>query len=536
MSQPKSQPRTQLLRQIHPKARTFSLICLGCSKNLVDAERIAGLLTEAGWRIVREPRGAACVIVHTCGFLQSSRDESWEHIERALQWKRAGEVSFVVVTGCFAQRDDGRLGTLGAANGGITGKLATDSGSNEVGDDAAGNHSATAEIDAVVGVTAREQIVAVLEALERRRRTYHGDGTGLNAPAEKTNSSNLPAPDEKTSGTPDSPQVWFAKYPCPISDDRRYRLTPQHIAYLKIAEGCDRRCSYCAIPIIRGPHVSKPIYQAVAEARELVASGAREIILLAQDLTFYGLDWLDATGRRTGPQLATLLRELVAIPNLKWIRLMYLYPMHVTDELIDVIASEPKVLPYLDIPLQHASDAILRSMNRVVDRARMEELLTKLRERIPGLVLRTTMMVGFPGETDAVFEELCEFVQRWRFERLGGFVFSPEPGTRAFELPESDQIPTEVAEQRFRRLMKIQSGIAFAWNDSQIGRVVDVILDTPIRSEKNTWIGRTAGDAPDVDGVVYVTGGDTQDLAQGQIVPCEIVASQGFDLVAVPTE
>ncbi|MDO4558880.1 MAG: 30S ribosomal protein S12 methylthiotransferase RimO, partial [Planctomycetia bacterium] len=495
--------------------RTFSLICLGCPKNLVDAERMAGLLTEAGWKIVREPRGAACVIVNTCGFLEDSRNEAIEHVRQILKYKRNGEVTWIVVTGCLAQRDATKFQLPENVFSGFSGLYEHD--------DTEGLLTGTEDgVDAIVGVTAREQIVTVLETLEEKRRAQIRE---METGGDR----------ETDSFTRERKRVFLGDYPCPINDDRRYRLTPQHVAYLKIAEGCARRCAYCAIPQIRGPHVSKPVGQAVVEARELVASGAREIVLIAQDLTFYGLDWTDESGRTQGPQLATLLRELVKIPDLAWLRLMYLYPMYVTDELIEVIASEPKVLPYLDIPLQHASDAILCRMNRVVNRTRTEDLLAKLRERIPELVLRTTMMVGFPGETDDAFDELCEFVRRWRFERLGAFVFSPEPGTPAYELPVDERVPERVAMERKQKLMKLQSEIAFEWNRRQIGRTVDVILDAPIRGERNTWIGRTAMDAPEVDGVVYVTGDGTP-LEQGTITPCEIVSAQGYDLVAVPAD
>ena len=277
---------------------------------------MAGLLTEAGWKIVREPRGAACVIVHTCGFLNASRDEALEHIQQALQWKRNSEVNWVVVTGCLAQRDGEELLELGGETTGGSEVTKVDELLSGVLDG----------IDAIVGVTAREQIVTVLETLEAQRRTKLSKLESVNG---------LELEDLTLRRT------YMGDYPCPISDDRRYRMTPQHVAYLKIAEGCARRCTYCTIPQIRGPHVSKPIYQAVSEARELVASGTRELVLIAQDLTFYGLDWVDESKQLMGPQLAKLLRELVKIPDLRWIRLMYLYPMYVTDELIAMMATEP---------------------------------------------------------------------------------------------------------------------------------------------------------------------------------------------------
>ncbi len=502
---PEPSPKTQLMRRLQPKRKTFAMICLGCPKNLVDAERIAGLLTAAGWKIVREPRGAQCVIVNTCGFLQASRDEAKLHIEQMLKHKRNGELLYVVVTGCYAERDKSLL------------------------------YEIFPGVDAVVGVTGREQIVSVVESLTSAHLASDGYEPSL-LPKFETEAGNNKAFHSDESHFLHSGRFHGTEYPCPLCDDKRYRLTPRHVAYLKIADGCDRRCAYCAIPSIRGPHASKPISQVVAEAKELVANGTRELVLIAQDLTYYGFDWSEADGTRRA-RLADLLAELETIPELKWIRLMYLYPMHVTDELIERIATSQKIVPYIDIPLQHADDTVLRKMNRVVNREKTEVLLTKLREKIPHLVLRTTMMVGFPGETEAAFETLCDFIKRWKFEHLGAFVFSPEANTPAMSIPQDEWIAESVAKQRLERLMEIQREIAYAWNELQVGKQLDVILDAAIRGEKNTWIGRTATDAPEVDGVVYVTGASSgSKLHTGQMVRCEIVAAQGYDLVAVPVE
>jgi ribosomal protein S12 methylthiotransferase len=296
----------------------------------------------------------------------------------------------------------------------------------------------------------------------------------------------------------------------------------RHLAFLKIAEGCNRLCSFCSIPLMRGPYASKTIEQVVAEARELAADGVKELVLVAQDTTFYGLD---LEGK---PLLAALLRRLEEIDGLAWIRLMYLYPMHITDELIDLIAGSSKVLPYLDIPLQHINDAVLERMRRRVNRADTEALIDRLREKIRGLVLRTTMLTGFPGETEEQFEELVDFVRRRRFERVGVFAYCGEPGTSSMEL--DGHLSEEVKRRRRDQLMVVQQEIAFAWNASQVGRRLDVMIDRGISGESNAYVGRSYADAPEVDGEVYITG---KNLRPGQIVPCEIVAAQGYDLIAV---
>jgi len=318
-------------------------------------------------------------------------------------------------------------------------------------------------------------------------------------------------------------QVLFRPAPSrPLPDTGRLRITLPHLAYLKIAEGCNRLCSFCSIPQMRGPYASKPIDEVVAEAEELADDGVRELVLVAQDTTFYGLD-IDGQ-----PRLAEALRRLQEVDGLAWIRLMYLYPAHVTDELIEVIASGKKILPYLDIPLQHINDEVLQRMRRRIGRQDTEQLLDRLRGRIDSLVLRTTLMTGFPGETEEQFEELLDFVKRRRFERLGVFAYCYEPGTPAAEL--DGHLSEEVKQARRDRLMAAQQEIAFAWNASQVGQRLDVMIDRCISGEENAYVGRSYADAPEVDGQVYVTG---ENLAPGQIVPCEVVAAKNYDLIAV---
>jgi ribosomal protein S12 methylthiotransferase len=273
---------------------------------------------------------------------------------------------------------------------------------------------------------------------------------------------------------------------------------------------------------MRGKHATKPIEDVVAEATELASDGVRELVIVAQDTTYYGLDLYGET------RLTELLDRLEAVPGLEWIRLMYLYPMYFDDGLIERIAGGTKIIPYLDLPLQHINDTMLKRMQRRVDRASIEALLDKLRSRIPNLVMRTTFITGFPGETEEQFAELLAFVEQQRFERLGVFGYSLEPDTPAARLP--DQVHEAVREARRERLMAVQQRVAFTWNESQIGRQLDVLLDRPVPGEANAWIGRSYADAPDVDGVVYVSG---PKLRAGRLVRCEIVASSEYDLVGV---
>jgi ribosomal protein S12 methylthiotransferase len=440
--------------------RTFSLISLGCPKNLVDSERMGGLLRQEGYRFVREPEGVDFVVINTCGFIAEAREEAYRAIEEMLELKRLGRISGVIVAGCLTQRD--KEGLL----------------------------QRYPEIDQLLGVFAREEIAS------SARRLCGEDG-----------------------------QVRLAIPPFPnraFPDGNRLRITPRHVAYLKIAEGCNRSCSFCTIPQIRGPYISKPLEQVVEEAEELAAEGVRELIVVAQDTTFYGID---LCGR---PQLATLLQHLDRLDSLAWIRLMYLYPMHVTDELVNVLATAEKILPYLDLPLQHINDEILQKMRRGVSRAETEWLLDRLRERIPNLVLRTTLMTGFPGETEKQFSELLAFVRRQRFERLGVFCHSEEPGAPAADL--EPKIPDEAKRARRDRLLAAQQKIAFSWNQSQVGARLDVLIDSAVDDAEDAYVGRTYADAPEVDGVVYVTG---KNLAPGRIVPCEIVTTRGYDLIGV---
>ncbi|MDG2385595.1 MAG: 30S ribosomal protein S12 methylthiotransferase RimO [Pirellulaceae bacterium] len=438
---------------------TYAFISLGCPKNLVDSERMLGLLQLDGYQLVQEPDGADFVVVNTCGFIEAAREESFSAIHEMLQLKREGRTRGVIVSGCLAERQKDDL------------------------------LNSCPEIDHLVGVFGREEITRVADRLlgdlEEQRTVFR-------------------------------PAAIRA-----LPDTDRLRITPRHFAYLKISEGCDRLCTFCAIPKMRGKHVTKPIEQVIHEARQLVDDGVRELIVVAQDTTYYGLDLY---GR---PQLAELLKQLDAVEGLDWIRLMYFYPMYIDDELIETLANSQRIVPYLDMPLQHINDTMLRRMSRKVTRAQTEELLTKLRDNIQDLVLRTTFITGFPGETNEQFEELVEFVQQQRFERMGVFDYSLEPDTPAAQLPH--HIAAEVMQARRQRLMEVQQEISHNWNLQQEGRRMQVILDSSVPEQSNAWVGRSKADAPDVDGLVYVTG---ENLSEGQIVDCEIVAAREYDLIA----
>jgi len=441
---------------------TYAFVSLGCPKNLVDSERMLGLLQIDGYELVSEPAGADFVVVNTCGFIERARAESFQAIDEMLELKKQGGTRGVIVSGCLAERQREQL------------------------------LEERPDIDHLVGVFGREEITRVADRLVGR--------------LEEQRTVFRPAPIRA------------------LSDRDRLRITPRHFAYLKISEGCDRLCTFCAIPKMRGKHASKPMEEVVLETEQLAADGARELIVVAQDTTYYGLDLYGK------PRLAELLRRLEGVAGIDWIRLMYFYPMYIDDELINTIADGPKILPYIDIPLQHASDSMLKRMSRRVTRPETEDLLGRLRSRIKDLTLRTTFITGFPGETDDDFAQLCDFVERHRFERMGVFTYSLEPDTPAAKLP--DHVPAAVMEERREELMAIQQQIAFERNAAQVGRTLDAILDQPVEGEKNVWLGRTAADAPDVDGLVFVTG-DQHKLRAGDIVPVEIVATQDYDLIGV---
>jgi len=445
---------------------TFAMVSLGCPKNLVDTERMLGLLRDDGWQLVGEPAGSDLVIVNTCAFIDASRAESYAAINEMLDLKKAGQTRGVIVAGCLAERQKDKL--LDELPG----------------------------VDAVIGVFSRDEVARSAERLIGRL----GEQRSIFKPAPAR----------------------------ALDDSGRMRVTPRHMAYLKISEGCDRTCTFCAIPKMRGKHATKPIEEVVREAKELAADGVKELVIVAQDTTYYGMDLYGE------PRLVELLAELEKIEGFTWIRLMYLYPMYFTDGLIDAIAASKKVIPYLDMPLQHASDPVLKRMQRRVAKEPTEALLEKLRARIPNLVLRTTFITGFPGETREQFEEMLDFVRRWRFERAGVFTYSLEPDTPAAKLDGHMDEAEKVA--RRDELMREQQKIAHEHSRAQVGKVLDVIVDRQSDEREDVWIGRTSADAPDIDCVVYVTapGSSAKQPLTGKIIPVEIVASSGYDLAGVP--
>jgi len=404
------------------------------------------------------------VVVNTCGFIDSAREESLGAIDEMLALKRQGKIRNVIVTGCLAERQQGKL------------------------------LEARPEIDAMIGVFGRNEIVSVIDRLQ--------------------------------SGIEEQQKVFRPAPIKPLSDAVRSAVTPRHFAYLKISEGCDRLCTFCAIPKMRGKHYSKPIEQVIDEAKRLGDSGVKEIVVVAQDTTYYGKDLYGE------PRLTQLLGELDKINSVDWIRLMYFYPMYIDNALIDTLAGAERILPYIDMPLQHASDRMLKRMSRKTTRSLQEEILGQFRSRIKNVVMRTTMIAGFPGETDEDFAELMDFAEQQRFEHLGVFTYSIEEDTPAAKLP--DRVPKEVADRRQGELMALQQGIAFQWNQSRVGTIEKVIIDSPLPDEPGVWIGRTRAEAPDIDGIVYVTASDEeQSIHVGDMLNSEIVAAEGYDLVAV---
>ena len=438
---------------------TFAFVTLGCPKNLVDSERMLGKLAQDGYALVPDADGADVVVVNTCGFIEPARQESLGVIREMLQLKQANRVGAVVVAGCLPERMGENL--LKEVPG----------------------------VDHLVGVFGREEIAQVVNRTRSQRLEQ---------------------------------RTLFRPAPVRAQEDTaRLRITPRHYAYLKISEGCDRLCTFCAIPGMRGKHVTKPVEEVVREARELAADGVRELIIVAQDTTYYGLDLYGEV------RLAQLLRELDQVEGIEWIRILYAYPIHFTDELIETLASARHIIPYLDLPLQHANDRVLKRMQRRVNRAQTEELLGRLRSALPGLALRTTFIVGFPGETEAEFEELVAFVRAQRFERAGVFPYSFEPGTPSVRL--DDHLPEEVKLDRRNRLMEAQQHVAFALSQQQVGREIEVIVDGADPEVPNHVLARSHADAPEIDGVVRVKG---KNLHAGDLVRVKVTAADGYDLAA----
>ena len=422
------------------KKTLIQVITLGCSKNVVDSEKMLGQLPHDRFHIVKEGEGNAnVVIINTCGFIKDAKEESIDTILEILEKKKNGLVDEVLVTGCLSERYRDEL------------------------------RKEIPEADGWFGVNQPGDLFAYLE------EKYHDES--------------------------------------PL----RLLTTPGHYAYLKISEGCDRTCSFCAIPMIRGAYRSQAVDQLVDEAQLLAGKGVREIMLIAQDLSYYGYD---LTGK---PMLGELLQQLTRIQGIEWIRLHYAYPHNFPGDVIRLMASDQKICKYLDIPLQHINDDILRSMRRGHNRAGTLSFLEMIRKEVPGLALRTTLMVGYPGETETAFRELMDFVEEMRFERLGVFAYSPEEGTKAYDF--GDPVTDKVKEERLEAIMDLQSGISLQINKNKIGQQFRVLVD---REEDDFFVARTEYDSPDVDNEVLVTKDNR--LSIGQFAQVEITEASEFDL------
>ena len=431
-------------------------VSLGCDKNLVDSEVMLGLLASHGHQMVDSEEEADVIVVNTCCFINDAKEESIQIILEMAEYKKDGSIKALIVTGCLAQRYK-----------------------QEIMDE-------IEEVDAVLGTTSYDKIVEVInEALQGHKSLELTDIDVL-----------------------------------PTVESKRLVTTGGHFAYLKIAEGCDKHCTYCIIPKIRGNFRSVPMERLIQEAKELVEQGVKELILVAQETTLYGIDLY---GKKS---LHVLLKELCKIGGLRWIRILYCYPEEITDELIQVMKEEDKICNYLDIPIQHASDGVLKRMGRRTSKQQLIDTVKKLREEIPDIALRTTLITGFPGETKEQHEELMEFVDEMEFDRLGVFTYSPEEDTPAATMP--DQIEESIKEDRQAELMELQQEIAFDLAERMIGKEVIVMFEGKVADE-NVYVGRTYMDAPNVDGLIFVE--TNEELMSGDFAKVRITGALEYDLI-----
>jgi len=432
-------------------------ISLGCDKNLVDSETMLGLLSENGYQITNEAELADIIIINTCCFIHDAKQESIDTILEMAEYKKTGKLKGLVVTGCLAQRYKEEI-------------------LEEI-----------TEVDALLGTASNEEIINIIQSLTDGERHTHfnelGQGSEIKA--------------------------------------KRMLTTGGHFAYLKIAEGCDKHCTYCIIPQIRGNYKSVPMDTLLKEAEYLAEQGVKELILVAQETTLYGAD---IYGEKALPKL---LSGLCQIAGLEWIRILYCYPEEITDELIDVIKKEPKICHYLDVPIQHASDSILKQMGRRTNKNDLIRIVTNLRKNIPDIVLRTTLITGFPGETEENHAELLAFVKEMCFERLGVFTYSKEEDTPAAKL--KPQITAKVKKNRQKEIMELQQSIVFSQTKNMVGRTVDVLIEGKITEEENVYIGRTYMDAPQVDGYIFISSSDV--LISGDIVKAVVTSAKDYDLI-----
>ena len=447
----------------------IGMISLGCPKNLVDSEVMLGLAQQAGHQLTRDAADADVLIVNTCAFIDKAKQESIDTILEMAEHKKTGACRKLVVTGCMAERYRDEL------------------------------RAQIPEIDAVLGTG---EVPAIVGAIGQSTvPLLRADGTAV------TGDNRLPT------------YIYDADTP-------RLLATPRHYAYIKIAEGCDYKCAFCIIPTLRGNYRSRPIESIVREAQMLAERGVRELVLISQDTSFYGID----RGERGA--LARLLRELNRVDGLEWIRLLYLYPTTIADDFLDAMAESEKVCKYIDLPLQHASDAVLRRMKRPGTRAGYEKLLARIRARVPDVTLRTTFIVGFPGETPSDFDELQSFVRTVEFDHLGVFTYSHEDGTSAHAL--ADDVPARTKKARQSTLMAAQKKIARRAQRRRIGQRARVLVDGPSAEHDLVLRARLAGQAPDIDALVYLTDCDPSEWSSGQFIDVEITGSRDYDLIARP--
>ena len=431
-------------------------ISLGCDKNLVDSEKMLGMLAESGYEFTDDEREADIVVINTCCFIGDAKEESINTILEMADLKQSGDIEMLIVTGCLAERYREEIQT-------------------EI-----------PEVDAILGTTAIDEVVKTMNNVSR----------GIRENCYKSL-------EEK-----------------PLTGVKRVVTTGGHYAYLKIAEGCDKHCTYCIIPKVRGNYRSVPMEYLVLEARELAEQGVKELILVAQETTVYGTDLY---GHKALPEL---LRKLCKIDGIHWIRILYCYPEEIDDELIQVMREEKKICRYLDLPVQHASDSILQRMGRKTDRRKLEDIIEKLRREISDICLRTTLITGFPGESEAEHEELLSFVERMKFDRLGVFTYSQEEDTPAADMPE--QIPEEIKAERQAQIMELQQEIAFGAAQEMVGRVVTAMIEGKVADE-NAYVARTYKDAPNVDGFLFIN--TDREMMTGDFVRVKVTASYEYDLI-----
>ena len=448
-------------------------VSLGCDKNLVDSEKMLGLLNEAGYRVAQEESEADAIVVNTCCFIHDAKEESVETILEMAEWKKKGRLKALIVTGCMAQRYQDEI------------------------------QQEIPEVDAVIGTTGYTEIVPILDEILAEAEASQKEAA-VEEPKEKSFVNCCPSID---------------LLPASLAD-KRVVTTGGYTAYLKIAEGCNKRCTYCIIPYIRGHYRSFPMEDLLEEARKLAEGGVKELILIAQETTVYGMD---CYGRKALPELLTKLCE---IEGIEWIRILYCYPEEITDELIAVMKKEKKICHYLDIPIQHSEDTILKRMGRRTNRAELVSLVEKLRKEIPDIVLRTTLITGFPGETEEEFKNMVDFVDSMEFDRLGVFPYSAEEGTKAAEM--DGQITEEVKESSRDEIMALQQEISADKAASRIDDEMSVLIEGYLY-EDDIYIGRTYMDAPKVDGNVFVRA--EEELISGDIVPVRITGANEYDLM-----